>query len=348
MKADFFRNLIQFILAMLLAWVILYVVPSKWIFETYIPFSFFLLMWMISFAIIGRGWPYAPPDGGWKPGRSKVMVGILMTALTVLVATVFTLFITKCYPAIPLFPVTINYGAFMFITTVWYAFIWQSFPIDNRPAPLRLLISTITVTCIATILWYALVNFKGTPFENLLFIPKGLFPADYMLGLMVWVLVWIMFFGCTMQGYPFDKLRAPLDRITQTVAIAILGTLCWNATIKFISPGFSFAAIGGSFIAWSLFQSSVFNFFPVAKHDQRKRSIYSLIAVVLVSVVWIPLVRIIMLPIAHKAILEGVTFDVSAIGLFYALHVIAVFLVMHNAFWFQMPFPLSTLGVKQK
>ncbi len=208
---QFSKNLVQFMIALIISWLIMYCVPPKLFFEGFIPFSLFLLFWLISISVVAGGWPLAPPEGFWKSGDKKVATGLLMTLFVIILGIVTTLIATKVWPAVPLFPVAFFLGAFLFVTTLWYAFIWGSYPLEQKSGFYRLIVAVIVITAIALILWYTCANLNGTPFANAPFSPHGIFPAEYMVGQMFWFLVWVMLFGPTMQGYPFNKLGAPWE-----------------------------------------------------------------------------------------------------------------------------------------
>lgn len=340
MDKAFRENLTQFIVAMLVGWLIMYLLPAKVFFEMYVPSSFFWLFWLIILAIIGRGWPVTPPEGYWKPGMSKAGAGFLITALWLVLALLNTFFATAIWPAIPLFPVTLYFGVLLFMTTLWYAFIWGAYPVAAKSGVLNVVIGTIVILAITAILWLTLPNFEGTPWAESAFNPNGVFQIDYMLGFAVWIIAWIMIFGniLSLQRYPFYKLGEPLGQIVLTVAVVLLGYVSWSVTLTFMNPSFSFAGVAGSIIGWVLFHSAIFGYYPNAKHIQPQRGIYNLAVVAVMVVIWIPLLRVVLGPILAKASAAGIPFDISIISMLYTLHVVAILLVAHSLFWFKMPY----------
>lgn len=338
MVKTFRESLIQFICAMVIGWLIMYLVPANFFYTKYIPTSFFCLFWLVALGVIGRGWPFAPPEGIWKPSMSKLIPGISMSLLWIVLSILSMMVITKIWPAIPLFPVTNNYGILLFMVTLWYALVWGAYPIANKTGLFNLIVGAIAILIIASILWLSLANFKGTPWSTAPFNPNGLFQVDFMFGLSVWIIAWVQIFGLSMQGYPCYKLGEPMGQILLTVAAVILGYFSWTITLKYMSPTFSFAALGGSIIGWTLFHSVVFNYYPNAKYIQPQRGIYNLITVAILVVIWIPLLRVILSPILAKASAAGLPFDISVISVFYTLHVVAVLLLVHNFFWLKVPF----------
>lgn len=336
MVQTFRENLIQFIVAMIIGWLIMYLVPVNIFYNLFLPTSFFGLFWIVSLGAIGRGWPVAPPEGIWKPGMSKAVPGIAMTLLWAILSIVNMLGATQVWPAIPL-AVTANFGILLFGTTLWYALNWGAYPIAKKSGVVNLIGGAIVILVITCILWVLLANFEGTPWADAPFNPKGLFQVDYMFGLVVWIIAWIQIFGFSMQTYPFYKLGEPLGQIVLTVAVVILGYFSWVITLKFMSPTVSFAAVAGSIIGWTLYHTVIFGYHPNAKHIQPKRGIYNLIIVAVMVAIWIPLLRFILSPVLAKASAAGLPFDISMISVFYTLHVVAIILLLHNFFWLKVP-----------
>ena len=120
--------------------------------------------------------------------------------------------------------------------------------------------------------------FNGTPWDDSAFNPNGLFSADFVFGLMVWIMVWMLISAFALQGYPFYKLGQPLGQIIITALVVVLGYLSWTMSTNYISPSFS-QAIGGSIIGWILFYSTLLSYYPFTKYAQPKRGIYSLIMI---------------------------------------------------------------------
>ena len=338
MVKTFRESLMQFFCAMVIGWLIMYLVPANFFYTKYIPTSFFFLFWLVTLGVIGRGWPFAPPEGIWKPSMSKAIPGLSMSLLWIILSVLSMMVITQIWPAIPLFPVTINYGILLFMVTLWYALIWGAYPVVGKTGLFNLIVGAIAILIITSILWLSLANLKDTPWATAPFNPKGLFQVDFMFGLSVWIIAWVQIFGLSMQGYPGYKLREPAGQILLTVVSVILGYLSWTITLNYMSPTFSFAAIGGSIIGWTLFHSTVFNYYPNAKYIQPQRGVFNLIIVAILVVIWIPLLRVILAPIFAKASAAGLPFDISTISVFYTLHVVAVLLLIHNFFWVKVPF----------
>lgn len=344
-------SVIQFISAMIVSWLFMYLLPVTFIFKVYIPFSFFLLFWVVVLGVIGRGWPLAPPEGIWKPGMSKFVPGMGMTLLWVGLAVISALFVVYVFPKIPLFPVTLNFGILLFMTTLWYALSWGAWPVARKSGSLNFFFGAAVILVITYILWFALADLSGTPFAKAPFNPQGLFKVDWLFGLAVWVIVWVQVFGgaLTFQSYPFYRLGQPLGQIVLTLIAAILGYISWTWTLTFLSPTFSFAAVAGSIIGWTLFHSVVFGFYPNAKYIQPRRGFYNIFVELVLVIIWIPLLRLILAPILAKAVEAGLPFDINAISVFFTLHVLAPVCLVHNFFWLRTPLdpPPAPLGPEQ-
>ena len=152
-----------------------------------------------------------------------------------------------------------------------------------------------------------------------------------------------------MQNYPFYKLGAPVGKILLTILVVVLGYLSWIISLKFMSPSFSFGALGSSIIGWTLFHSTIFGFYPNATHIQPVRGIYNLVIVAIMVIIWIPLLRIILSPILIKTAAAGLPSDISLISVLYTLHVLAILVLVHNFFWLKTPFtaPSSPIGPEE-
>jgi len=337
MAKTFQESLIQFIVAMIIGWLIMYLVPANTFYTIYLPISFFGLFYVMALGAIGRGWPVAPPEGIWKPGMSKSVPGICMTLLWIVLSIITMLVVTKGWPGTPLFPVTMNFGILLFMTTLWYALSWGAYPIAKKSGMVNLIGGAVIILVVTGIVWSILANFKDTAWVGAPFDPKGLFQVDFMFGLAIWIIAWIQIFGLSMQNYPFYKLGEPVGQIVLTIVVVLLGYFSWTTTLNFMSPSVSFAAVAGSIIGWTLFHSIIFGYHPNAKYAQPVRGIYNLIIVAVMTAIWIPLLRCILQPVLAKATAAGLPFDISSVGVFYTLHVVAILLLVHNFFWLKAP-----------
>jgi len=349
MTRVFKESVYQFIIAVILGWLIMYIIPTEFLVTKYIPSSFTWLFWLVTLGAVARGWPVAPPEGIWKPGMSKTVPGVWMTLLWLALALLTTLFIANVWPGIPLFPVMLNYGILLFMTTLWYSLTWCAYPFAKKSGKVNLIAGAIVILVVTAILWSILANLVDTPWADASFNPNGIFQVDYMFGMAVWIIAWIQIFGFSMQNYPFYKLGEPLGQILLTIVVAVLGYFCWDITLRYMSPTFSFGAIAGSIIGWTLFHSLFFGYYPNAKYPQPIRGLYNLLIVAICVVIWIPLMRLILSPILAKVVAAELPFDISAVSVFFTLHVLAIIGLAHNFFWLKMPFipPAPPIGPEE-
>jgi hypothetical protein len=331
MKKFFQEGIIQFIIIMALSWMFIYFLPSDLFFAKYLPSSFSWLFWLVLFAVVGRGWP-----GGTIAQKSPIKAGILSTVTWLVLSILTTLFITNAWPGVPLFPVAIWFGIILFATTLWYAFVWGAYPFRNLSGGINVLIGALVVFIVSGVLWKLLVNLNGTPWEKAAFNPHGLFSGDFVFGLMVWVITWMLLSAFVFQHYPFYKLGQPLCQLIVTVLVIILGYFTWSISINYISPTFSIA-IGGSIIGWSLFFSTLLAYYPFSKYIQPKRGIFSLLVVAICTAIWIPLLQWILSPVYKIEHDAGLPFDLSQVIVIYTLHVIPILALLHNFFWSRVP-----------
>lgn len=142
--------------------------------------------------------------------KSKVKQEI-GTAIWIVLSILLTLFLVNVWPVFRLFPIGIYFGAMLFMTTLWYTFIWGAYPVAQKSGAVNVVFGFIVVLAITFILWFTMINFQGAPF-NQPSLPNGVFQGDNLLGMMVWTIAWIMIFGngLSMQSYPFYKLGQPL------------------------------------------------------------------------------------------------------------------------------------------
>lgn len=334
----FKESVIQFICAMIIAWLVMFLTLPDLFFNKYAPLSFTLLFWLLTLGVIARGWPVAPPEGIWNPKMGKWIPGISMTVGWAALAILTTLFLTRVWPGFPLSGAMNSYGILLFMTTLWYALNWGAYPVAKKSGGVNFFIGAIVILAITSMLWVVLANYKDTPWAGTAFDPSGIFQVDYLFGLAVWVIAWIQIFGLSLQNYPFYKLGEPLGQIILTVTVAVLGYLSWVVSLRYMSPTFSFGALGGSIIGWTLFQNAIFGFYPNVKRVQPERGIYNLIVVAIMVIIWIPLLRTILSPIMAKATAAGLPVDISLVAVLYTLHVLAILVLAHNFFWLKVPF----------
>ncbi|BBO85979.1 hypothetical protein DSCO28_65450 [Desulfosarcina ovata subsp. sediminis] len=347
----FSQAFIRFLIIVAIGWVGVFALPMTWFVNTYLPFSFFLLMGLVTFGICGLGWPFAAPMGIlWKPDN-RVIPGVLMVAVWIGMAFVLSAVQQYVWPRVPLAAGPF-FGIIIFMVTLWYTFDGVG-PHPFKQPWLNWLFATVVIYVLSGVLFKFFVNFNGTPGAGAPFDPQGIFPGPYWFGLCVWIIVWIQVFGNSMclQGWPFYKLGQPLHPILLTVAVIVLGYGCWEGTMAMgISPTFSFGAIAASAIGWSLMHAVAFEMTPFAKYIQPKRGLFNFILeeVILVAV-WIVALRILLVPINAKLVATGMPFGIDHMSAWFTLHVVAIILLIHQLFFMRTPLsiPAPPLGPEE-
>lgn len=351
----------RFAVVVAVAWLFMMVVPMPWFITYYLPMSFFLLMGLVTFGVCGLGWPFAAPMGKVTGMNNRMGPGLMMLAIWIALAVILAWAEENVWPRIPLAsPAGAWFGVIVFGVTLWYTFDHIG-PHPTQKPWANWLIATVLILTFSSIIWSTCVSFNGfPPLESHPANPKGFFPGPWFFGLAVWVIVWIQVFGDPMclQGWPFYKLGTPLHQILLTVAVVLLGYICWAGSLALgVPPTFSFGAIGASMIGWSLMHAVAFQMFPFAKYTQPKRGAYNFVLEeIILTAAWIIILRIILQPVwtrfeAGMNILglpPGV-FDINMLSAFFTLHVAAIFLLVHELFFVRIPLsiPSPPLGPEE-
>jgi hypothetical protein len=133
-------SLLRFLVILIFGWIIFYAMMSanaRWTVETYIPWSFWLLHYLLMFGIVGGGWPLVAPFGEYgKPfwgGHGRLGLGIIMTGLTVGVAVALSTFFVNVWWGYPLFPGGAWFGIGLFYMTLWWILDVQTTPTPLIP-----------------------------------------------------------------------------------------------------------------------------------------------------------------------------------------------------------------------
>jgi len=322
------------------SWALMYFIPTGVLFTVVLPASFYALYSLVVFCpLVSGGWPFAPPTGSWRPGQGVWKSGLGTTALILAVCCAGPLCTGALYPRIPLFPVGFWWGIILFTVTLWYAFVWNGWPLNQHCSPaLRGIGGGLVILGITAALWQ-LVNLGGTPFAAAAYDPRGPFQAEWFFGLLVWIIVWIQAFSnvLTFQQWPFYKLGQPWGEIANTLTCVVLGWLCWTASLRFLTPTFSFAAVAGSIIGMQNFHGAIFGYYPFLKFKQPRRGICNFATETALAFVWIAVTRVLMQPIVAKVRAAGLPFDVNVVSVLYTLHFIALLTLVHNFYFLRAP-----------
>ncbi len=344
------QALVRFVIIMAIGWFFMYLVPPAWFLFTYIPFSFLLLMGLVTFGVCGLGWPFAAPGGFlYKEGMNRAIPGVLMLAVWLVVAFVINWLLGNVWPKMPMTP---WFGIIVFMVTLWYTFDGVG-PWPFKQPWANWLFATVLIMVLALVIWSVAVDLKGTPAEGAPFNPKGLFPGNWWLALCVWIIVWVQVFGGPMcfQGWPFYKLPKGVYPVVLTLVVIALGYVCWEGSLALgVSPTFSSFAIAGSMIGWSLMHSVAFEMAPFVNCIQPKRGVLCFVLEeIVLTAIWIGVLRILLQPILAKVVAAGLPFDINQLTAFYTLHVVAVILLIHQFFFMRAPLsiPGPPLGPEQ-
>lgn len=325
---------------MTVSWGLMYFIPTTFLFTLLLPASFYMLYSLVVFCpLISGGWPFAPPLGNWKPDHGIWRPGLGTTALIISAAIAGPLFTTYIHPKFPLFPVGFWWGIILFTVTLWYAFAWNGWPLNQKCSPaVRGIGGGMIILLITAALW-KLVNLSGTPFAGAPFDPRGPFQAEWFFGLLVWIIVWIQAFSnvLTFQQWPFYKLGQPWGEIANTLISVFLGWACWVGSLQIMSPTFSFAAVAGSIIGMQNFHGAIFGYYPFLKYKQPVRGICNFLMEIGMACAWIALLRVLMQPILVKVQAAGLPFDINVISVLYTLHFIALLTLIHNFYFLRAP-----------
>lgn len=359
-------QLLRFLVIMVISWVISFASMStnaKWTVETYIPWSFWMLHYLVMFGIIGGGWPFAAPLGkfgqSFWSGHGRLPLGLAMTTLTIGLAIGLSAFFTNVYPKYPLFPGGAWFGICLFYVTLWWVLIIQTMPQPLLPShpfpPVNIAVNLLICTVIALGV-FRLVDFEGpasTDASN----PKGPFAASTFFGLLVSIIVWVQNFSNLLgfQGQtPMHRLPHPFQHIAVTLSTIGLGVAVYFGLMALGVDSSVYAdAIGASQISGSLFHDIAFDFWPYHKLRQPQRGAYSFaLSQIVFPFFWVWLCRSMLQPIYDTMVesnpMYGELFTVHTMIPWYSLHVVAPLLLIHQSFFMRWPFapPRPPLGPK--
>ena len=349
---------LRFFVVVTLSWVMFYAAMSanaKWTVETFIPWSFWLLHYLLIFGIVGGGWPLAAPFGieQAKPfwnGHGRLVIGFVMTGLTLAMAVSLSAFFVNVWWGYPLFPAGAWFGIGLFWMTLWWVLDIQTsasplIPLHPFP-PVNMVVSSVICILLAVVM-FQFVDYIG-PIANDSSNPEGPASGPWWFGCAVSIIVWVHNFASILvfQNWPFTLLPHPwLQHAALTATTVLLG---WSIYEIIIAAGvdnlFYSDAIGASQISWSLFHTVAFDFWPFHKMVQPLRGIYSFFfSQIVLTFFWIWICRIILQPIYDLMVeanpLYGQLFSVHTMIPWFSLHVVAPLLLVHHSFFMRWPLP---------
>ncbi|CAB9518668.1 expressed unknown protein [Seminavis robusta] len=352
-------QVVRFLVVLVISWVLSYATMSanpKWAVETYVPWSFWLLHYLVMFGIIGGGWPLTAPFGnfgkGYWGGHGRILLGLTMTGLVIGMAVALSAFFVNVYPGYPLFPGGAWFGICLFYVSLWWVFNIQTLPRPLVPShsfpPVNIAINSLIVILLASGV-FQLIDFEG-PAKVDPSNPNGPFEAGYVFGLLVSIIVWVQCFASIMvfQGFagtPLYALPHPLLQMLLTLLSIGLGVALYEVVIAAgVDRTFYAEAIGASQISGSLYHTVAFDFWPYHKIRQPLRGLYSFVlSQVIFPFFWIWLCRTMLAPIYDLMVaadpLYGQLFTVHTLIPWFSLHVVAPLLLIHQSFFMRWPFP---------
>ncbi|PCN50049.1 hypothetical protein B6U99_06570 [Candidatus Geothermarchaeota archaeon ex4572_27] len=292
-----------------------------------LPASLFMLIWLGILVFIAGGWPLAPPLGSWRPGVSRAVPGVGMTAIW-WALTVATVLVAQLFMAWPEF---LPYGVVGFWLTLLWGVNLASWPLAGKVRPsIALVVGAIVIYGATSAIYYGLVK-------------PSIVPPDYMVGLLLWHVAWLLVFSPAFitQGSPFRRLKQPGLGVAELVLSFILAYVSWDVfTLRMglATPQFSFGVAASGVIMWSLAYSWAFSFAGVAKYRQPKRGVLAFMVMVAIVAAW---TAIMWAPLQWPE----PKLPIELAATYFNLCVVMPALVAHNAFWLRAPLaPPTPLG----
>mmetsp|Transcript_16796 Transcript_16796/g.46136 ORF Transcript_16796/g.46136 Transcript_16796/m.46136 type:complete len:452 (+) Transcript_16796:237-1592(+) len=351
--------ILRFLVIVVLSWVFYYAAMSanpKWTVETYIPWSFWLLHYLLIIGVIGGGWPLVAPAGGsffqqhWG-GHGRLVLGLLMTGLAVGMAAALSGFFTNVWWGYPLFPGGAWYGIGLFWITLWWVLNIQISPHPVIPPqkfhPVLNMAMSSAICIFLAVAVFQFVDYD-VPFNGDSSNPEGPASASWWFGCVVSIIVWVHNWNqiMTFQRWPFSLIGNPyLQHVTMTVTTVLLGWAVYEIVIAAgVDKTFYADAVGASQISCSLYHTIAFDFWPFHRMAQPKRGFYAFcFSQVVLPFFWSFLCRIILQPIYDLMVeanpIYGAIFTLNTMIPWFSLHVVAPLLLVHHSFFMRWPLP---------
>ncbi|CAB9524864.1 expressed unknown protein [Seminavis robusta] len=350
-------QIVRFLVILVIAWILSYSTMSanpKWAVETYVPWSFWLLHYLIMFGIVG-GWPLTAPFGDygkayWR-GHRRILLGLTMTGLVIGISTALSAFFANVYPGYPLFPGGAWFGICLFYISLWWVFNIQTLPRPLIPShsspPVNIAINSLIIILLSVMI-FQIMDFEG-PAHDDPSNPHGPILAGYVFGQLVSITVWVQCFASNMvfqgfSGSPLENLPYPFLPILLLVMSLGLGVATYQLVIAAgVDQAFYAEAVGTSQICGSLFHTVAFDFWPYHKIRQPLRGLYSFVlSQVIFPFFWIWLCRTMLAPIYDLMVaadpLYSEEFTEHTLIHWFSLHVVTPLLLIHQFFFMRWPF----------
>ena len=335
---------IQFIAVVSLALLLFVYLPSPEFFALkYGPWAMVMLVVLVHLSVQGGSWPFAPPDGGWAPGKSRLLSGIGMTTIWMILTFALLFFMMYVYPKWPFGPLYVWFGTIAFWMTLFYGINWDTWPFKGKMHSWATMIAGYAVIVTFSSLIWNFVNLAGTPFADSPYDPQGPVNVNWLSGFLLWGIAWFTVFSpaFTMQGWPFTKLGQPAMGIAQTILAHVLGYVCWTSALAAgLSPTFASCAMAGSLVFAAYVHSWMFNLWGATKFTGATRAFVALALQIVLAGIWILVARFILGPYAATVAGMNLPTDINVLTLLFTLDICLPVLIAHNSFWLRAPLTL--------
>lgn len=342
-----YGGLIQFIVFWVLCVVFLtYLLPTKYLVNNLLPATLFMLVTLGHLTMVGDGWPFSPPAGRWRPGKSRFWAGFGLTICWIVFTFAMILFARFIYPKWVLGPNYLWFGVVGFWATLQSGVIWGGWPYKGRMHPWAAMFTSflfVVLTCL--FFWFVLMNLDGTPMADTPSNHHGPFGAGQVVGFLVFAIAWTFVFGpiFTTQGTFFGKLRMPYSGILQTILAHVVAFITYYVPVKLgVNESFWVFGVGASWIFWPLVHSWHLQYWGVRKVTGIKRAVGAFVIQVVLVIVWVVIMRLILGPMADRAAELGVQADVYTFITWVNLCILAPALIFHNSAWMRWPLTMPT------
>ena len=210
-------SLLRLLVLLVISWLFSYAAMSanaQWVVETYMPWSFWMLHFLVIVGIVGGGWPLAAPLGTYGEAywgsHGRLAIGVAQTGLVVALASAASAFFVKVWPAYPLSPAGVWFGIGLFWMTLWFVLCVQLAPAPLIPhfsfPPFNMAICSIFIILMAIAL-FQFVDYEG-PVAMDSSNPEGPMKGSYWFSFVASIIVWVHVFSniLVFQGWPFSLI----------------------------------------------------------------------------------------------------------------------------------------------
>jgi len=349
------------------SWVIMQTMMDSdgtWTVDVYMPWSFWLLHFLIIFGLIGGGFPFAAPSGLFPKlyeGHWRLIPGVLMSGLVIGMAAVVGVLFHKATGIPWEGGPGAWFGITLFMCTLWFALCMVPIegvlplPITNKylaPQANMLLASPIIIGL--SFLIFQVVTYDDPsappPIQADDSNPEGPMKGSEWMALAITIIVYVQILAnpLVMQGWPFSLLPRFVKQAAVTVACVVLGGITYEVATETcgVDKNILANAWGASAISWSLYHCVAFDFYPFHDRIQPERGFLSLLlSQIVIPFFWVFLLRIVLEPIYRSMVganpIYGFVFTIDQLIPWFGLHVFAPVLLMHHLFFMRWPLEIS-------